>query len=204
MPAFRVPNMRALAGVILDESRRGVRDSLAIVNQEVNARYRAGTGAPGVATLSARSRRLSGQPGPQIEMREDGLRVSGRVYMPPEAPGYASVHEYGKTIRAKTGKFLAIPLAAARTKSAAGGFSKGPRQFLGGFFMRPDKMGPLFYVRPRGSRGKYGLDFLFVLVKQVVIPPRPIWKVSELRTRRPVRDRLALIPRRVVERWAAI
>jgi len=38
----------------------------------------------------------------------------------------------------------------------------------------------------------------------VVIPPRPIWKVSELRTRRPVRDRLALIPRRVVERWAAI
>ena len=80
---------------------------------------------------------------------------------------YARIHEYGGTVRPKRSKYLAIPLAAAKT---AGGDSRGgPRSFTNTFFAR-SKAGNLILFQNQGSKKK-PLP-LFVMKKQVTLKPR--------------------------------
>lgn len=81
---------------------------------------------------------------------------------------YAAVHENDGTtiIRAKSGKYLAIPLPAARTR--AGVARGGPRDYPNGFFIgrRPDS--PVFAQRVGNA-----VVPLFVLKRQVSVKGRP-------------------------------
>ena len=88
---------------------------------------------------------------------------------------YAGVQEFGATIRAKGGGYLAIPIgpwtntpqnAAARGMSAmtgVGALRAGPRDMLGLF-----RRGSVLFQRTGDS-----IMPMFVLKKEVTIPPRP-------------------------------
>ncbi len=80
---------------------------------------------------------------------------------------YAKIHEHGGTIRPKSAKYLAIPLAAAKAKS--GDLRGGPRSFTNTFFAK-SKAGNLILFQNQG-KGKKPLP-LFVMKKQVTLKPR--------------------------------
>ena len=78
---------------------------------------------------------------------------------------YVFTQEKGGTIRPKTSKYLAIPMPANLTNAGRPRFER-PRQVEGLFVLR--RGNKLFLVRPKGE----GLEFLWVLKKQVKVPPR--------------------------------
>jgi phage gpG-like protein len=83
---------------------------------------------------------------------------------------YATIHETGGVITPKKGKYLAIPLPAALTKSGSQlrGGAFGARDFKDTFFMR-SKKGNLLIMQ---KKGKHSAVPLFVLKKSVTIPAR--------------------------------
>lgn len=94
----------------------------------------------------------------------DTLRfVTGAVR---NVPPYADIHEYGGVITPKKGKFLAIPLEAAKTVRADVGRG-GPRDFEDTFIFT-SKAGNKIIAQRSGD----GLTPLFVLKESVKIPPR--------------------------------
>jgi len=150
-----------------------VRESVNDIEREILTGYASGTGP---ATLGVRSGRLRSSV--RREIKAVGPWLSGRVFIEGKSrtnPVYAGVHEFGATIRPTRGRYLAIPLGAARS-GAAGGVSKGPRDFAGGFFFRSRAGNLLFGVRTGGRVGR--LIPLFVLKESVRIPARPVWGVT--------------------------
>lgn len=98
---------------------------------------------------------------------------------------YAATVEQGGEVRAKKGRFLAIPLnrKARRLQVRAGGSLRGvtsPRLFFidlggGAFFLAAAR-------RDKAQRGK-GLEFLFRLVKSVRVRPHPYLRPALLDSR---------------------
>ncbi len=80
---------------------------------------------------------------------------------------YAKIHEHGGTVRPKRAKYLAIPLAAAKTKG--GDVRGGPRAFTNTFFAK-SKAGNLILFQNQG-KGKKPLP-LFVMKREVNLKPR--------------------------------
>lgn len=77
----------------------------------------------------------------------------------------AGVHEYGMTIKPKNGKFLAIPLPAAK--------GKRPADFGDELFFMPSKDDNRAYLaRKRGKGKREKIEPMFVLMKSVKIPER--------------------------------
>jgi len=132
----------------------------AILKNEITRRYRAGTGSH---SLKSRSGRLMGNTFTSSKIDKDlGVKLS--VYNDIE---YAAIHEYGGIIRPKK-KYLTIP-----TKHVKGGAASRPRtisDFPDGFFKR--RGGNLFFAVGHGRT----LRVLFVLVRKVRMPSRPIWR----------------------------
>lgn len=75
---------------------------------------------------------------------------------------YAGIHQSGGVIRAKSGKYLAIPMRAARNKR--------PRDFEGTWFRRV--RGRLWLFRKKGKRSPK-IEALFLMLRSVTIPARP-------------------------------
>lgn len=109
----------------------------------------------------------------------DTIIVSVGVWKAPAAK-YARIHEKGGLIRPVKGKYLAIPLDAARTAGGRSRFPRGPRQaeekypemFL---LKRPGKDSLLCIPKRVGGRRKgrvKGIIPLFVLTRYVRLPPR--------------------------------
>lgn len=105
---------------------------------------------------------------------------------------YAPVHEYGATIRAKNGKYLAIPLDAAKT--AAGVVRGLPRSFPD-TFVRTSKAGHLLIFQKQGKEAVP----LFALVRQVTIKPRPSLEPAKDKILPELQERLYDDVRRVAE-----
>jgi hypothetical protein len=87
---------------------------------------------------------------------------------------YAWVQEYGATIRPKNAKWLWIPTEANQTPSGEARIKPTEAIERGGFISF--KRGPVFFAKPlvktRKSDLTHGLVALFVLKKEVIIPPR--------------------------------
>jgi phage gpG-like protein len=97
---------------------------------------------------------------------------------------YASIHHTGGTIKPVKAKSLSIPLTreARRIGGAGDFFRQNSRKNP---FIIPGKKEGVAFVVTKGARG--GLDFHYMLVKQVVIPARPYLgsgpqDISELET----------------------
>jgi phage gpG-like protein len=88
---------------------------------------------------------------------------------------YATIHVFGGVIKPKKGKYLAIPLRAAKTKSGATlrGNAIGPRDFQN-TFVRRSKMGSLLIFQSKGK----SIVPLFVLKRSVTIPRRDYIKAT--------------------------
>jgi phage gpG-like protein len=171
-----------------------VRESVNDIEREILTRYASGTGP---ATLGVRSGRL--RSAPKREIRAIGVQLSGCVFIEGKSwtnPVYAGVHEFGATIRPTRGRFLAIPLAAARS-GAAGGVSVGPRDYAGGFFFRSRNGKLLFGMRSGGRVGR--LIPLFVMKESVRIPARPVWAVTAANQRPRVMERFRALARAVAQ-----
>lgn len=131
-------------------------------------------------TWSPRRKNPSGQAG-RLNRRSGRLMKSLRVRVFPgsktieqvageigtQSP-YAGVHEYGATIRPKRSKYLAIPLPAA-LDSRGVPKRRGPRSWKNTFVAK-SKAGNLIIFQRR--RGVKGIIPLYVLKKEVTIPPR--------------------------------
>ena len=77
---------------------------------------------------------------------------------------YARIHEFGGTIRPRKGKYLAIPLDAAKTGAGVSRMSS-PRNVAGLNYGGRSKAGNIILRDESGTP-------MFVLVRQVEIPPR--------------------------------
>jgi len=172
-----------------------VRESVNDIEREILTRYASGTGP---ATLGVRTGRLRSSP--KREIKATGTALVGRVFIPEAGGGtnpvYAGVHEFGATIRPRHGRFLAIPLAAAR-RGAAGGVSMGPRDYAGGFFFRSRAGNLIFGVRSGGRVGR--LIPLFVMKESVRIPSRPVWRVTFANQRPRVMERMRALAHAVAQ-----
>lgn len=83
---------------------------------------------------------------------------------------HSTIHEFGGTIRARTGSYLTVPLPAAKDSR---GVARPIRSFSNTFFQRSRK-GNLILFRNLGAvRTGAGIEPLFVLKEQVKIPRRP-------------------------------
>jgi hypothetical protein len=120
--------------------------------------------------------RLSGPPGLRNRRGAAGLRGSFNFAVEGatldtwqlvefSTSKYARIQELGGTVVPKKGKYLAIPLPAART--AAGVARGGPRSFPNTFF-RKSKAGNLLLFQRQGKKSVP----LFVLKQWVTLPAR--------------------------------
>lgn len=83
---------------------------------------------------------------------------------------YAKMHEFGKqNHHSSSGKYLTIPLDAAKTAS---GVARGPARSFQGTFLIKSKAGNLI-IMGRPTPGASSVKPLFVLKKSVNIPARP-------------------------------
>jgi len=96
---------------------------------------------------------------------------------------YSKIIEQGGTVRPRTGKFLAIPLEAARY-GVGGGLS--PRRHRG-LFAQTSKKGNLLLFKNDGG----GLVPMFLLKDKVKIGARPTIKRTEEKNRDKVHRRIA-------------
>lgn len=119
----------------------------------------------------AAQKRLSGSP---LARRTGNLARLGQEIsaggeegrIGPQVP-YGAIHEFGGIIKPVKGKFLAIPLDAAKT--AAGVARGGPKDFDDTFVVT-SKLGNLLIAQ---SDGGGDITPLFALKEQVEIPARP-------------------------------
>lgn len=86
---------------------------------------------------------------------------------------YARIQEKGGTVTPKRGKYLRIPLKAAKTAAGVDRYAGPLRQALPGLFVLRAKSGKLFLVRAKGKGKNRGLEFLYLLVASSTIPGRP-------------------------------
>lgn len=84
---------------------------------------------------------------------------------------YARVHEYGATIVPRSAKYLAIPLAAAKTAAGVSRWSS-PRDFPGELTFIKSKLGNKLLVKFVGKKKNKRMIPMFVLKDSVTIPPR--------------------------------
>lgn len=89
---------------------------------------------------------------------------------------YAAIHEFGGIIRAK-GRALTVPIHPDAKRASARGQS--PRTaFKDAFVLKRKSKAPLL-VRNKNRRGQLvGIDVLYVLAKQVVMPARPYMRTT--------------------------
>jgi hypothetical protein len=112
------------------------------------------------------------------------MRVSNDVF-------YAKIQEYGGTIVPKKGRYLAIPIGPALTKSGVPRFPGGPRTVQNLTFIARKGRNPLLAQRRKGG----GITPFFVLVRSVMIPPRlgfRFWFGKTIREQLPQAIRRAL------------
>ena len=94
-----------------------------------------------------------------------GVGLDSEIRLSANTP-YAGVQEHGGTILPKKGKYLTIPLGAAKT--AAGVSRKGARDYPDLFFIM-SKAGKPLLVRKSGD----GIEPMFLLVTSSRVPARP-------------------------------
>lgn len=91
---------------------------------------------------------------------------------------YGRMQELGGVVRAKPGKFLAIPLDAVKTArgvartTARDAMQNPPRGFDKTFFLRSKRNPDKAFIMGQRRNGK-DMEPLFVLVRQVKVPARP-------------------------------
>ena len=104
-----------------------------------------------------------------VTMATESTSSSERVYL--RAGGgqrdvrYAALQEYGGTVVPVNAQYLAIPLAAAKTRAGVSRYAS-PRD-VPGLFIIKSKAGNLLLVRRKGKKNK--LEPMFVLKKSVTI-----------------------------------
>lgn len=82
---------------------------------------------------------------------------------------YARIQEFGGLIKPKRGKYLAIPLSAAKTKAGVARYAS-PRDIPGLVFLKSKTGNPILAQRvAKGKKSK--LVPMFVLVKSVTLKP---------------------------------
>lgn len=101
-----------------------------------------------------------------------------------DAP-YAAIHEYGGVIRAKKGKYLAIPV---------GTYKGGPRDHAD---LQPRKTSSGGMVLIDGSGAVQ-----YVLKESVIIPARPYMRPACDETERDVQDEIARVLTKLIEKAA--
>lgn len=106
------------------------------------------------------------------------LAVSLRAGGGAKAVKYARIQELGGTVTPKRGRYLRIPLKAAKTAAGVDRYAGPLRQALPGLFVIRAKSGKLFLVRPKGRGKSRGLEFLYLLVEKSTIPARPYLRPS--------------------------
>lgn len=100
---------------------------------------------------------------------------------------YATLQQYGGVVRAKRGKYLAIPQAAVKTPAGVPRYAS-PRNYPGKTFVMRDRLGRLWIVESKRKGGKRAagfqgpmrqdkeqLTFLWQLVKSVTIRGKLNW-----------------------------
>jgi hypothetical protein len=131
------------------------------------------TGGTTAERLAVRTGALRASFGAEVQLQTGG--AFGRLgFILPQVGSlgreplvYARTHEYGATIRPVNAKYLAIPLAAAKTGA---GVPRGrPRDFPN-TFVRRARGGALLIFQ---QVSKTTIQPLFLLKTQVTIPPRP-------------------------------
>lgn len=127
-------------------------------------------GAPSARDhLQSRSGALA-RSGTRHEVRRGDTvdRLSLRIFITKE---YGAIHEFGGTIRPKAARALTIPLKDNLDPSGIAILSPREWRATGETFVYNDHRGRGFIVRKTpGSPGD--LDFLFMFVDKVVMPPR--------------------------------
>ena len=195
----RRPNLRRVAMAIRHEFREGVRFSLNAGQREVKMRYSGPTASESLSSRSGVLRDAVLREGPKVG--RNATEIVGRVYIDTSGgrpkPPYARIQETGGIIRAKPGRWLAIPMNTVRGGTGGGRQGRGPRDYPGGFFIRSKTARggeALYYVMSHGK----GIIPLFKLVKQVKIPPRPVWAATRRTLRPVVRQRMKTALRRAL------
>ena len=152
---------------------RAAVNSIAIYEGDIIERYDKGTSGIG---LKSRGGTLRGGMRQGFKVDKD-LNVELTVHNDVE---YARIHEKGGIVRPKK-QYLTIP-----TKHITGGAGQRTRRIKdfpddkNHFFIR--RGARLFFARKAGR----GVDILFVLVRSVRIPKRPIWRFVFLRRKKDV------------------
>ena len=161
---------------VMTESRRIFAQHVVILRSHIREDYL--TGGTGPARLAVRTGNLRSSTR-ELPVTDRGDSIESGVGF---GTSYAQVHVGPKgqvtTIRAKKGKFLAIPLRAARTPAGVG--RGAPRSgVFGETFIRRTEAGKLMIfgrrVVQRGQNAgatRGGIVPLFLLVKQVAVPAR--------------------------------
>jgi len=115
-----------------------------------------------------------------IQAKAEGLRITlqaggsggtGEVK-------YARIHEEGGVIVPKNGRYLAIPLPAARTAAGVSRFAS-PRDVPGLTFVQSLRGQPMLVATTRTKTGRAGKAYgvpMFLLRTSVTIPQRPYLK----------------------------
>ena len=150
--------MREVPGKLFDELRDGFKTHhRRFLNHFKRTRLRKTREGEGVQTRSGALRR-------SFHVESGGSRLED-LFATTFSAGvpYASIQEEGGEITPKRGKYLAIPLDAAKTR--AGVTRKPPRQWTDTFFIR-SKKGTLLLMQKRAHE----MIPLFAMVKRVVIP----------------------------------
>ena len=153
-------------GAAAETLSREMREFLTTVTDAIAERNSGGW--PGGTTEGSLSRRT----GTLNEAILNSVEVTGSTFLDMEgsigAPGipYASIQETGGTIKAKSGKMLAIPLPAAMTTDGVS-MLRSPRDWPN-TFVRKSKAGNLIIFMKLGDR----IVPLYVLKPSVTIPAR--------------------------------
>lgn len=108
----------------------------------------------------------------------NGMSVRLRAGGGTGAVKYARIQELGGTVRPKKGRYLRIPLKAAKTAAGVDRYAGPLRQALPGLFVLRAKSGKLFLVQPKGKGKRRKLVYLYLLVERSVIGPHPYLRPS--------------------------
>lgn len=147
---------------LFDAENRGTLKAALMVEREARRRVTAGR-SKNKELLHVRSGALRASLNTS-PIERHGRDVSARVgFRKGTVDRYAGVHEYGATIRAKGGGYLAIPLTSTKAGNSK---SSGPLAYKG--------TGAFFYTSKKGNLvfGFAGQPPLFALKKEVKIPRR--------------------------------
>lgn len=167
--------LRRVRRIAFAELRSAARDSATIYQKQIRSRLRAGTGPATLGPVSNHYRRSIQR---EIAVRGSRIHVSVFVNLDgSQAVPYAQIHEDGGTIRPVRAKVLTIPLVGSAAQPSRNRPARPIQFFRSGFWLSRRGLPPLF-VRPLGAGGSRGLETLFVGVKSVRIPRRPIWQTT--------------------------